>query len=91
MAVNDSTPVLESAENAQEIALKIAEAIDLMATARNALSKAVALVKKNEKDPDFIMGNLQNVLGALELAHLASHREGGDWAGYAAARNRKSR
>lgn len=88
MAANDSTPVLESAENAREIALKLAEAVNLLGTARNAIAEAVALVEKNENDPEFIMGNLQNVLGTLEIATRATHREGADWTGYANARKR---
>lgn len=91
MASNDSTPVLESAENAREIALKIAEAVNLIGTARNAIAEAVALVEKNENDPEFIIGNLQNVVGTLEIASRAARREGEDWTGYANARRRTRR
>jgi hypothetical protein len=91
MTANDSTPVLDSAENAREVALKIAEAVNLLGTVRNTIAEAVALVEKNESDPEFIMGNLQNVLGTLEIATRAARREGEDWAGYANARNRPRR
>lgn len=91
MAVNDSTPILGHAENAREIASKIADAVNLLGTAQAALAEAVALVKNNENDPEFIMGNLQNVVGTLEIATRAARREGEDWVGYSTARNRTRR
>jgi hypothetical protein len=91
MAANDSIPVLDSGDNAHAVALNIAEAVNLLANAQIALAQAVALVKKNENDPEFIMGNLQNVVGTLEIATRAARREGEDWTGYANARLRTRR
>ena len=89
MAIRESTPALESADNAREISRKIAEAVEQLMTAQVTLAEAVALVEKNEKDPEFIMGSLESVVGTLELATRAARREGQDWVGYANARNRK--
>jgi hypothetical protein len=91
MAANDSTPILGPADNAHAIASNIAEAVNLLANAQAALAQAVALVEKNENDPEFIMGNLQNVVGTLEIATRAARREGEDWTGYANARRRTRR
>jgi precorrin isomerase len=91
MTANDSTPILAPAENAREIASKIADAVNLLEIAQTALAEAVALIEKNENDPEFIMGNLQNVVGTLEIATRAARREGEDWIGYSNARNRTRR
>lgn len=76
-------------ENAREIASKVAEAVNLMVTAQAALAEAVALIEKNENDPEFKMGNLQNVVGTLEIATRAARRDAEDWTGYANARSRR--
>jgi hypothetical protein len=91
MAANDSTPVLDHVENSREIAYKVNAAVKLMAKAQAALTEAAALVEKNENEPEFVMGNLQNIVGTLEIATRAARREEEDWSGYFAARTRTRR
>lgn len=65
--------------------------MNLLVNVQKEICEAAELVEENENDSEYVMGNLVNALGTLQLATATIRHEGEDWAGIAIARKNAKR
>lgn len=89
MTANDLPPIPDRILNARFNAAKIEAALIALNKAAKDLSETVANIEATEDEPEFVMGNLKNVVGTIEMAARAARDDGQAWKGYADARARR--
>lgn len=78
----------QRADNGRRVAIQLELALAHLRNAQATVDEAKRLIETDENEPNFLMGQIPNLSGMLELAQIATRREHEEWSALANARER---
>lgn len=78
----------QRADNGRRVAIQLELALTHLRNAQATVKEAQRLIETGEPVPEFVMGQIPNLAGMLELAEIATRREHEEWSALADARER---
>lgn len=83
-----SAEAQQRANNGRRVAIQLELALTHLRNAQATVDEAKRLIETDENEPNFLMGQIPNLSGMLELAQIATRREHEEWDRMATARER---